>query len=139
MVMVDFVMHGDLLERELRDPAFRAEWERTAVGRAVAIAVVRFRGEKSLSQRALGELLGVPQPQISRLERGDHNPSIATLARLSAVMGVEFNIDIRPQDHRARLTTKRAQSDAVLASIALGGAAVSLSTLACHPPTLPDD
>ena len=30
-----------ILQEELHDPEFRAEWERTALARAVALAVVR--------------------------------------------------------------------------------------------------
>jgi hypothetical protein len=38
-----------LLEGQLQDPGFRAEWERTARARGVANAVVRYRTERGLS------------------------------------------------------------------------------------------
>ena len=34
---------------------------------------------------------------IARLEAGDHEPSLTTLARLSRALGIEFHIDITPQ------------------------------------------
>jgi len=129
MKLSDMITHDQLLEEELQDPAFRTEWERTALARAVAIQVVRFRGERRLTQKALAESLGMKQPQIARLESGEHNPSIETLARLAGVMGVEFNIDIRPHGRRPRLVTKRAQTDAAVTAFESQAADVSLSAV----------
>ena len=61
----------DLQEaRFQKDAAARERWERTALARAVAIAVIRYRAEHRLSQRALGKQLGMPQPHVARLELG---------------------------------------------------------------------
>jgi transcriptional regulator with XRE-family HTH domain len=127
MKLTDMITHEELLERELADPAFRAEWERTALARAVATQVVGYRGRHRLTQKAMAELLGMKQPQVARLESGEHNPSIETLARLAVVMGIEINIDIRPRGREAKLATKRAQTDAALADFESQDAAVSLA------------
>ena len=55
-----------ILEEELRDPAFREEWGRTALARAVALGVVRYRAQGGLSQRKLAEVLGWKPPQVAR-------------------------------------------------------------------------
>ncbi len=78
----------------LADPAFRAEWDRTAFSEAVAMRVVDYRVENHLTQTALGRMLGMKQPAIARLEAGDVIPSLDTLSRLSKVLGIEFHIDI---------------------------------------------
>ena len=127
MKLADMVTHEELLQRELADPAFRAEWERTALARAVATQVVSYRGQRGLTQKALAALLGMKQPQVARLESGEHNPSIETLARLAAVMCVEINIDIRPRGRRPKLATRRAQTDAAVADFESQDAAVSLA------------
>jgi transcriptional regulator with XRE-family HTH domain len=36
------------------------------------------------------------QPQVARLELGEVNPSMETLMRVSAQLGIEFTIDVRP-------------------------------------------
>jgi len=92
------ILHDDLAE----DPTFRAEWERTALARAVAIALVRYRAEHQLSQRALATELGVRQPVIARLELGEHNPSIETLRRLAAILGMEFVLHVAPDGRSPR-------------------------------------
>ena len=83
--------------RQLKDPAFRAEWERTAVARAVAVRLVEYRAEHALSQTALARQLGMKQPAVARLEAGEHNPSFDTLARLSSALGLEFHIAVTPE------------------------------------------
>jgi ribosome-binding protein aMBF1 (putative translation factor) len=110
--------HEELLAEQLRDdPEFRAEWERTALARAVAVAVVRYRAEHDLSQRDLAVQLGMTQPQVARLERGDVNPSMDTLMRVAAGLGIELTIDIRPANAKARMVTKKAQTDNVVGDV----------------------
>jgi ribosome-binding protein aMBF1 (putative translation factor) len=86
----------EVLARDLKDPAFRAEWERTEFAHKVAMRVIQYRVDHKLSQSALAGLLGMRQPHVARLEAGQHEPSLATLRRLSAVLGIEFHIDITP-------------------------------------------
>lgn len=85
-----------IADRVRTEPEFRAEWERTALARAVAVAIVRYRGEHGLSQRDLAQRLGMKQPQVARLELGEVNPSMETLIRISSKLGIEFTIDVRP-------------------------------------------
>ena len=50
--------------------------------------------EHQLTQTELARMLGMRQPHIARLEAGEHEPSLAMLARLARVLGLEFHIDI---------------------------------------------
>ena len=111
MKLSDMKTNDELIAEQLRsDPEFRDEWERTALARAVALAVVRHRTARELSQRDLAKLLGMEQPQVARLERGDVNPSMETLMRLANGLGIEFTINVRPAKAKARLVTKKAQT-----------------------------
>lgn len=97
MRLSDLSTYEDVLTEHLADPEFRAEYERTALARAVAIAVTRYRSEHGLSQRGLARQLGMQQPAIARLESGDVTPSIDTLLRLARELGLEFHVDITPR------------------------------------------
>jgi ribosome-binding protein aMBF1 (putative translation factor) len=86
----------DVLKKDLRDPEFRAEWERTALARAIASEVIACRVEQDISQTALAERLGMKQPAVARLEAGDVTPTIETLQRLVRVLDREIVIDVAP-------------------------------------------
>lgn len=92
----------EIAATELCDPAVRQEYERTAFANAVAIRVIRYREHNSLSQTALARRLGMSQPAIARLETGDHEPSLAMLARLARGLGIDFSIDITPSSLELR-------------------------------------
>jgi ribosome-binding protein aMBF1 (putative translation factor) len=95
MNMSDMKSAEQILAGQLKDPTFREEWNRTELARTVATRVVEYRAQRGLSQAALARELGVSQPLIARLERGEHEPTFATLVRLSRHLGLEFHIDIK--------------------------------------------
>ncbi len=92
----------DLHKQELDDPDYRAEHERTRFANEVAIRIIRYRGEHALTQTAFGKLVGMRQPHVARLESGDREPSLSTLARLSAALDVDFTVAITPSGVQLR-------------------------------------
>jgi transcriptional regulator with XRE-family HTH domain len=80
------------------DPDYRREYLRTRFANQVAIEVIRWRTEHGLTQTKLAEMLGMRQPNIARLEAGEHTPTLETLSRLSSALGISFKIDIDPQE-----------------------------------------
>ncbi len=123
MKLSDMTTNDELLSEQLRtDPEFRAEWERTALARAVAVAIVRYRAEHDLSQRELADRLAMKQPQVARLELGEVNPSIETLMRVASRLGIEFTIDVRRAGAPARNVTKRAQAEDIVGAFSTDGA-----------------
>jgi DNA-binding XRE family transcriptional regulator len=79
-----FIPFEQVLEEELRDPAFRAEWERLAPARALANRLIGLRVDNGLTQTALARQIGVSPETIRRLEIGEHFPSPRTLARIES-------------------------------------------------------
>lgn len=92
----------EIHERDLADPAYRAEYERTRFAHDIARRVLAYRAEHGLTQTAFGRLVGMRQPHVARLESGEHEPSLSTLVRLAAALGEEFTIVIRPNGPRLR-------------------------------------
>jgi transcriptional regulator with XRE-family HTH domain len=77
-------------------PARQAAWERLALARAVANALVAYRGAHKLSQRALAVKLGVRPSVVGRLELAEHNPTIETLQHLSRGIGLRIALEVVP-------------------------------------------
>jgi transcriptional regulator with XRE-family HTH domain len=99
--------HDEVLAEELRDPEFRAEWERLTLARAVGQCVLQYRAQHALSQRDLAKLLGIKQPQVARLEAGTHDPSFQTLRLLADRLGMEFLVAVSPRRGQARWVKSR--------------------------------
>jgi transcriptional regulator with XRE-family HTH domain len=116
MKLRDMKTFDEVLTEDLKDPEFRARWERTALARAVANRVIGYRTQRGLSQSELAEQLGMKQPQIARLESAEHNPTIDTLIKLVNALDIEFVIDIHPAKKAAKLVNKRAQTTAAVST-----------------------
>lgn len=102
------VPHEEVLAEELRDPEFRAAWERTALARWLAIEVAHYRSVHDLSQRQLAKRLGVHQSDVARMEVGEHTPSLERLIRVASGLDIELMIDICPEKREPSLPRKRA-------------------------------
>ena len=60
----------------------------------VANAVATARSVAGKSQMELAALTGIDQSDISKIERGAANPSIATLNRITEALGMKLQISI---------------------------------------------
>lgn len=116
MKLRDMKTFDEVLTEDLKDPEFRARWERTALARALANRVIDYRADHGLSQGELAEQLGMKQPQVARLESAEHNPTIDTLIKLVNVLDIEFVIDIHPAKKASKLVNKRAQTTAAVST-----------------------
>jgi transcriptional regulator with XRE-family HTH domain len=101
----------DIHEQNMRDLDYRREHERTRLASDVAIKVIRYRVDHSLTQAALARLLGMRQPHVARLEAGDHEPSLSTLGRLSAALGLDFSVTVKPDRMRLRYAARDNAAD----------------------------
>ena len=87
---------NDFLEEQLKDPEFRREYEALQPERAIIQAIIDARRTSGFTQKELSERTGIAQGDISKLERGNANPSLRTLQRLAAGMGMALHIEFRP-------------------------------------------
>jgi transcriptional regulator with XRE-family HTH domain len=119
----------EVLAEQLQDPEFRTKWERTALARAVANAVIEYRLERKLSQRKLAEQLGWKQPAVARLEVAENNPSFATLCDLAQKLGIELVLDITPKGPQSAWFNPEPSDTAVLESTELAdGTRIAFAT-----------
>lgn len=62
-------------------------------------ALVDARRESGMTQKELSELTGIAQGDISKLEKGNANPSLRTLIRLADGMGMRLKMELQPSNH----------------------------------------
>ena len=58
----------------------------------IARQVVELRDKHHLTQVKLSEKTGIPQAQISRIERGVISPTSATLAKIAEALGADLRM-----------------------------------------------
>jgi predicted RNase H-like HicB family nuclease/DNA-binding XRE family transcriptional regulator len=68
-------------------------------GLAAALSIRWARNDARLSQKALGDLAGVSQQQIAKLENPDENPSLETLAKVGDALGLEVSVGFERRAH----------------------------------------
>ena len=85
-----------VLSEKLQDPAFRAEYEALEPEFAIIQAMIDARKASGMTQKELSEATGIAQSDISKLENGSANPSLRTLQRLAAGMGMRHKLEFIP-------------------------------------------
>lgn len=55
-------------------------------------SMIEARLDASMTQKQLSEKTGINQSNLSRIERGTGNPSVATLERIAAALGKRLSI-----------------------------------------------
>ena len=86
----------ETLDERMQDPEFKAEWDALEPERQIMRAIVVGREGHDLTQQQLAEATGIAQADISRLENGTGNPSLRTLKRLAAGMGMALKLEFVP-------------------------------------------
>lgn len=86
----------DFLKEQMKNPNFRREYEALELEDTIIQAFIDARKFSGLTQKQLSEKTGITQPDISKLERGNANPSIRTLKRLADGMGMKLKLEFLP-------------------------------------------
>ena len=55
------------------------------------------RKQKGLTQRELGEKLGISESAVNRYEGGNQNFTLLTLQRIATTLQVSFDLNVTPQ------------------------------------------
>ena len=89
----------DALDARMKDPAFSAEYKALEPEFAIIQAMVDARRQSGLTQKELSERTGIAQADISKLERGNSNPSLRTLLRLADGLNMQLKVEFLPQSN----------------------------------------
>ncbi len=87
--MDDFTKY---LGKNLEDPEFKKEWDALDTETQLMRAMLDARLEAGMTQEQLSKKTGINQSNLSRIERGVGNPSMATIERIAAALGKKVSI-----------------------------------------------
>lgn len=80
-------------EEQLVDPEFHAGYDDTMRAVRFGHALGTVREQRGLTQQALADIVGIKRPAITRLEAGDHAPTMTTLLKLVQALDAKLVID----------------------------------------------
>lgn len=82
------------LQKRLKNPAFRKEWEDSEVEYQLGRKLIEARLKRNMSQRDLAKKVGTSQAAISRIESMDGNPSLGLLKRIAHALDTKLQISL---------------------------------------------
>jgi len=86
----------ELTKELMQDPEFKKEYEAIQPEMDIIRAILNARTNAGMTQMELSEKSGISQADISRLEKGTRNPSLALLKRLAEAMDSTLRIEFIP-------------------------------------------
>ena len=96
MSNINSVNLEDLLSKEIKDPAFKKEFDSLEEEFILAKEVILLRKTNNLTQKELAKLAGTSQPAIARLESGSYkNLSLSFIRKVAEALGAIPEIHLR--------------------------------------------
>jgi len=83
------------LAEMMQDPEFRREYEALQPEYEIIRQLIAARADQGLTQKELAQRIGIRQSNISRLESGNYNPSLAFLKKVAAGLGKQLHVEFR--------------------------------------------
>ncbi len=97
------IMYDDfdkMLEKELKNPEFKEEYDALEPEYTVIQALIDARKSKNMTQKQLADQTGIDQADISKLERGLSNPTLNMLKRLANGLGMNIKLEFIPKKYK---------------------------------------
>lgn len=92
---MDTYLTSKLRRFSLKYPNFDKDLERTIFLQRVAFEMVKLQNESGLSLDDFAQLVELPKSHISRLQNGEHNPTILTLLEMAERSGYRIELKIK--------------------------------------------
>jgi len=81
--------------KALKNPTVKAEYDALAPEYEVVKTIINHRIKRGWSQTQLAKAVGSRQPVISRLERGEGNPSLLTLHKIAKALDLSLQVSMK--------------------------------------------
>ena len=89
--------YRDYKEKALKDPEVKAEYDSLEAEYDIIQAMIDARINQHMTQKDLSAKTGITQADISRIENGTRNPSLAMVKRLAEGLGMQLKLELVPR------------------------------------------
>lgn len=83
-------------EKVLKNPEIKAEYDASEAEYDIIQAMIDARNKQHITQKELAERTGITQADISRIENGTRNPSLAMVKRIAEGLGMRLKLEFVP-------------------------------------------
>ena len=66
---------------------------------SIGSAIRERRKELKITQNSLSELAGIAMNSLSKIEKGNTNPRLATLEKIAIILGMELKMEVKKLDN----------------------------------------
>jgi predicted transcriptional regulator len=88
---------SDYKKLKMQDKNFKEEYDKLAPEYEIISALIKARKEQNITQVELAKRVHTDQANISRLERGNYNPSLSFLKRIADGLNMDVHISFEPK------------------------------------------
>ena len=88
--------YKDYKEKALNNPEVKTEYDALGPEYDLIQAMIDARNSQNITQKELSERTGITQADISRIENGTRNPSLAMVKRIAAGLGMQLRLEFVP-------------------------------------------
>ena len=80
------------------NPRLKAEYDALEAEYDIIQAMIDARKKQNMTQKELSERTGITQADISRIEKGNRNPSLNMLKKLASGLGMTLKMEFIPKN-----------------------------------------
>ena len=88
--------YKDYKKKALQNPEVKAEYDVLQPEYDIIQAMIDARNGQHITQKELAEKTGITQADISRIENGTRNPSLAMMKRIAEGLGMQLKLEFVP-------------------------------------------
>lgn len=93
--------YNNYKQKALSNPEVKAEYDNLQPEYDLIQAMIDARTSQNITQKELSEKTGITQADISRIENGTRNPSLAMVKKIAAGLGMQLKLEFvqEPSKH----------------------------------------
>ena len=88
--------YSEFKKKALNNPEIKTAYDELQPEYDIIQAIIDARVKQNMTQKELSERTGITQADISRIERGTRNPSLAMMKRIAAGLGMQLKLEFIP-------------------------------------------